>query len=80
MDENGDMVKKKDSGASGPWNKSGGAGTEKPGNYTLFHPQKDRDVTDRAQEYTLKEASFMLQSWTLVFLFECVRKHKLFVL
>lgn len=30
MDENGDMVKKKDSGASGPWNKSGGAGTEKP--------------------------------------------------
>ena len=27
------------------------------------HPENDRDVTDRVQEYTLQDASFMRQSW-----------------
>ena len=40
--------------------------------YTLSHPENDRDVTDRVQEYTLQDTSFMRQS---VFLFERVRKH-----
>ena len=30
--------------------------------YTLSHPDNDRDVTERFQEYTLQDASFMLQS------------------
>ena len=30
--------------------------------YTLSHPENDRDVTDRVQEYTLQDASFMHQS------------------
>ena len=30
--------------------------------YTLSHPENDRDVTDRVQEYTLQDASFMRQS------------------
>ena len=29
------------------------------GNYTLSHPENDRDVTERAQGYTLQDASFM---------------------
>ena len=37
--------------------------------YTLSHPENDRDVTERAQGYTLRDASI------LVFLFERVRKH-----
>ena len=31
--------------------------------YTLSHPENDRDVTDRVQEYTLQDTSFMRQSW-----------------
>ena len=31
-------------------------------NYTFSHPENDRDVTDRVQEYTLQDASFMRQS------------------
>ena len=31
-------------------------------NYTLSHPENDRDITDRVQEYTLQDASFMRQS------------------
>ena len=27
--------------------------------YTLSHPKNDRDVTERAQGYTLQDASFM---------------------
>ena len=38
--------------------------------YTLSHPENERDVTERAQGYTLQDASFMRQ-----FLFERVRKH-----
>ena len=30
--------------------------------YTLSHPENDRDVTERAQRYTLQEASLMRQS------------------
>ena len=30
--------------------------------YTLSHPENDRDVTERIQEYTLQDASFMRQS------------------
>ena len=30
--------------------------------YTLSHPENDRDVTERVQEYTLQDASFMRQS------------------
>ena len=30
--------------------------------YTLSHPENDRDITDRVQEYTLQDASFMRQS------------------
>ena len=30
--------------------------------YTLSNPENDRDVTDRVQEYTLQDASFMRQS------------------
>ena len=30
--------------------------------YTLSHPENDRDVTERVQEYTLQYASFMRQS------------------
>ena len=37
--------------------------------YTLSHPENDRDVTERAQGYTLQDASIP------VFLFESVRKH-----
>ena len=43
-------------------------------NYTLSHPENDRDVTDCVQEYTLQDASFMRQSlsfWT------CEKTHKL---
>ena len=32
--------------------------------YTLSHPENDRDVTERVQEYTLQDASFMRQSRT----------------
>ena len=32
---------------------------ETPSTYTLSHPENDRDVTDRVQEYTLQDASFM---------------------
>ena len=28
----------------------------------LSHPENDRDVTERVQEYTLQDASFMCQS------------------
>ena len=31
-------------------------------NYTLSHPENDRDVTERAQGYTRQDASFMCQS------------------
>ena len=31
-------------------------------NYTLSHPENDRDVTDCVQEYTLQDASIMRQS------------------
>ena len=31
-------------------------------NYTLSHPENDRDVTERAQGYTQQDASFMRQS------------------
>ena len=31
--------------------------------YTLSHPENDCDVTERVQEYTLQDASFMHQSW-----------------
>ena len=30
--------------------------------YTLSHPENDRDITERAQGYTLQGASFMRQS------------------
>ena len=30
--------------------------------YTLSHPENDRDVTDRVQEYTLQDASCLRQS------------------
>ena len=30
--------------------------------YTLSHPENDRDFTERIQEYTLQDASFMRQS------------------
>ena len=30
--------------------------------YTLSHPENVRDVTDRVQEYTLQDASFVRQS------------------
>ena len=30
--------------------------------YTLSHPENDSDVTERAQGYTLQDASFMRQS------------------
>ena len=30
--------------------------------YTLSHPENDRDVTERAQGYTVQDASFMRQS------------------
>ena len=36
--------------------------------YTLSHPEKDRDVTERAQGYTLQDASFMRQSSRCSFL------------
>ena len=42
-------------------------------NYTLSHPENDRDVTERAQGYTLQDASFYAS--IPVFLFERVRKH-----
>ena len=29
--------------------------------YTLSHPENDHDVTERVQEYTLQDASFMRQ-------------------
>ena len=35
---------------------------EIPLDYTLYHPENDRDVTERVQEYTLQDASFMGQS------------------
>ena len=31
-------------------------------NYTLSHPENDRDVTERAQVYTLQDTSFIRQS------------------
>ena len=31
--------------------------------YTLSQTKNDHDVTERAQEYTLQDASFMRQSW-----------------
>ena len=31
--------------------------------YTLSHPKNSCDVTERAQGYTLQDASFMHQSW-----------------
>ena len=39
--------------------------------YTLSHPENDRDATERAQGYTLQDASFIAS--ILVFLFESVR-------
>ena len=30
--------------------------------YTLSHPENDREVTERAQGYTMQDASFMRQS------------------
>ena len=35
---------------------------DKRTNYTWSHPENDRDVTERAQGYTLQDASFMRQS------------------
>ena len=42
--------------------------TRKRSDYTLSHPENDRDVTERVQGYTLQNASFIMHQSRCSFL------------